>query len=746
MAPSSSLTDFVNVIQSSVFQNPLFLHPSDGPGSLCVQEKLLGDQYYRSWKRSIEIALSTKRKLGFIRGTILRSLDDAALQEQWDTCNNMVINWLVSEYYTNMKCVWEELDSMNELPGYPAWHYKSKQSQQKGKGKTTSLNAPSKRTAAAVESGNVVFTSKQFEQLMKSLPHFNVQNLNKSGDSDEELDHHFAADLVTRKVLGIGKKQAGLYHLLNIPIDQIYQQLSAMVISALKDCSLYSFFANSMPNKSGFGDCVVTVTYLTNRFPSVVLGNKTPYEMLMNKKPSYYNLKVFGCLDVASNPSRVTDKMAPRGVPCLFLGYPPHQKGYTLLNPLTHNRFVSRAMKFYEHIFPYSKTSMSQILKPIPTPSSSLWYEDFKTFNTHPSITEAQSQNITKPTDSSSLPNTQDATKYVTPEVQPSVLPNTHKATDFVEPVVDTSVLYPSFQPTMLVVETRRSARQHVPPTWFKDFVIPSHVLRANQELAILPSDKKAINCHWIFKTKLKADGSKDKKKARLVVNGNRQRKGIDYEETFVPVAKMVTVKALLAIAAMQGWDICQMDISNAFLHGDLFEEVYMKCPPGYVGQGRVIKETTEYYFPHKGFERIKLLLGLEVCKNDQGIFISQKKHTTDMLKETGDQNAKPYKLPMDQHVKLQADIGTPLPDSEVTWLVSLLKDLGIKDLGPVDLKCDNQAAIHIAANPVFHARTKHIEVDCHYVRDQMKSGLVKPSYVSTKDQVANVFTKVLPT
>ncbi|GJV47377.1 retrovirus-related pol polyprotein from transposon TNT 1-94 [Tanacetum coccineum] len=156
----------------------------------------------------------------------------------------------------------------------------------------------------------------------------------------------------------------------------------------------------------------------------------------------------------------------------------------------------------------------------------------------------------------------------------------------------------------MPVVETRRSARQHVPPTWFKDFVIPSHVPRANQvsstplqhtfqaflcalvaqvtptyfkeaikdpawcktmndelralelngtwELTVLPPDKKAINCHWIFKTKLKANGSEDKKKARLVVNGNRQRKGIDYEETFTPVAKIVTVKALLAIATMK--------------------------------------------------------------------------------------------------------------------------------------------------------------------------------------------------
>ncbi|GJW15837.1 retrovirus-related pol polyprotein from transposon TNT 1-94 [Tanacetum coccineum] len=189
---------------------------------------------------------------------------------------------------------------------------------------------------------------------------------------------------------------------------------------------------------SYWGDYVVTATYLINRFPSVVLGNKTPYEMIMNKKPSYSNLKVFGCLAVESNPSRVTDKMAPRGVPCLFLGYPPHQKGYTLLNLLTHTRFVSRDVTFYEHIFPYSNSSMSQIPKPIPTPSSSLWYKDFKAFNTYPSITETQSQNVAEPVDSSVLPNTQDAIEYVTPEVEPFVLLNTNEAADFVKPAVDT--------------------------------------------------------------------------------------------------------------------------------------------------------------------------------------------------------------------------------------------------------------------------------------------------------------------
>ena len=166
---ASSSSDASNNNQSLMFQNPLFLHPSDGPGTLVVNEKLLGAQNYRSWKRSVEIALSTKRKLGFIRGTVPRSPDDVCLQEQWDTCNNLVISWLmnsvsdsiaksimfigtahaiwiqletrfalsngshkyklnretyetvqsgrsVSEYFTCMKCIWEELDSMNELP------------------------------------------------------------------------------------------------------------------------------------------------------------------------------------------------------------------------------------------------------------------------------------------------------------------------------------------------------------------------------------------------------------------------------------------------------------------------------------------------------------------------------------------------------------------------------------------------------------------------------------------------------
>lgn len=85
------------------------------------------------------------------------------------------------------------------------------------------------------------------------------------------------------------------------------------------------------------------------------------------------------------------------------------------------------------------------------------------------------------------------------------------------------------------------------------------------------------------------------------------------------------------------------------------------------------------------------------------------------------------------------------LTTCEVTWLSAMLKDLGFKDLPSTILKCDNKAALAIAANPVLHERTKHVELDCHYVREQVQAGNILPTYTPSGDQVADIFTKVLP-
>lgn len=118
-------------------------------------------------------------------------------------------------------------------------------------------------------------------------------------------------------------------------------------------------------------------------------------------------------------------------------------------------------------------------------------------------------------------------------------------------------------------------------PHWVEAINLELEALEKNHtwEVTTLPPNRKAIGCKWIFKTKFKADGSVDKYKARLVILGYKQQYWIDYVETFVPVTKMSTVRAMLAVAAMKNWFVHQLDVSNAFLNGKLEETVYMTMP-----------------------------------------------------------------------------------------------------------------------------------------------------------------------
>jgi hypothetical protein len=107
--------------------------------------------------------------------------------------------------------------------------------------------------------------------------------------------------------------------------------------------------------------------------------------------------------------------------------------------------------------------------------------------------------------------------------------------------------------------------------------------LEANKTWDVIdcPAGVIPLGCKWVYSIKVKSDGSLDRYKARLVALGNNQEYGVNYEETFAPVAKMTTICTILAIAASQNWDLHQMDMKNAFLHGDLKEDLYMRPPAG---------------------------------------------------------------------------------------------------------------------------------------------------------------------
>lgn len=130
----------------------------------------------------------------------------------------------------------------------------------------------------------------------------------------------------------------------------------------------------------------MTAAHIINRLHVQVLGNKTPYEALCKQEPKYNHLKVLGCLAFAYNPEHSSDKFFPRGVPCVFMGYPPTQKGFKLLNLVSMQMFISRDVTFHEVVFPFNTKTAKSYMQPIPDPKPTHtkpsyddeWFENYE--------------------------------------------------------------------------------------------------------------------------------------------------------------------------------------------------------------------------------------------------------------------------------------------------------------------------------------------------------------------------------
>ncbi|KAF5447982.1 hypothetical protein F2P56_033491 [Juglans regia] len=262
--------------------------------------------------------------------------------------------------------------------------------------------------------------------------------------------------------------------------------------------------------------------------------------------------------------------------------------------------------------------------------------------------------------------------------------------------------------------------------------------LEQNQTWIItdLPLGKEAIDCKYVYKTKFHADGSVERLKVRLVAKGFTQQEGINYTETFSPVAKLVTVRILLSIAAVKGWFLFQFDVNNAFLHRDLDEEIYMRKSPGYTkgspnqfftkldGTSFIVllvyvddiiiagncsssiaslKCFLNTQFKIKDLGCVHYFLGLEVARSFKGIHLCQRKYALDILADSGTLGSKPLKFPLEQNFKLSKDSGVPLSDpSTYRRLIGRLLYLTIT-------RPDLCYAIHLLRQFMSHATTSHL-------------------------------------
>nr|GEY99433.1 copia protein [Tanacetum cinerariifolium] len=195
---------------------------------------------------------------------------------------------------------------------------------------------------------------------------------------------------------------------------------------------------------------------------------------------------------------------------------------------------------------------------------------------------------------------------------------------------------------------------------------------------------------------------------------GYAQTYGIDYSETFSPVIKISSIQLFISLAATYDWAFHQLDVKNAFLHGDIEEKVYMEQPLVFLALGiKKLKSFIGTCFQTKDLRSLKYFLGIKVSHSSKGICLSQRKYRLDLLDDAGN--------PVFWKSKKQNVMSRSSSDAkyramaqttcELVWLRSLLDEIGFLQSKPMKMWRDNQAAIYIVTNPVFHERTKHIEM-----------------------------------
>ncbi|KAG8488224.1 hypothetical protein CXB51_018059 [Gossypium anomalum] len=654
-------------------------------------------------------------------------------------------------------------------------------------------------------------------------------------------------------------------------------------------------FQKNVP-KQYWGEAVLTATHLLNRLPTKVLESQSPMQVLAKFFPdlntsSNLTPKVFGYVAFVHVHSQNREKFDPRAVKCVFLGYSSTQKGYKCYHPATKTFFVTAEVTFAEQenfftrpylqgetLFTEDKdkefflldiptpvqqpnTLIPALSTPIPTP--------VQQSNTHtqtlPATQPAQLETMTpiQPETEPSTPKSprgiQDTTRPllvysrkkapvqvqsssspIRPEVtaEPTLNSNTTDLDDF--PIaIRKRTRACTKHPLHLFMSYKNLSHNHkafltslnsisIPKTvfealedenWRNATKVEVEALEKNKtwDLVKLPEGKKPVGCRWVYIVKYKSDGSLERYKARLVAKRYTQMYGIDYLETFAPVAKMNT----------------QFDIKNAFLHGDLEEEVYMDVPPGFgpnTGQaqkyivdlltetgklgckpaetpievnhrlGDVLEDTA---VDRRSYQKlVGKLIYLSHTKPDiayavgvvsQFMHNPKKSHLSAVYQILQYLKGKPGKgilFKKGENLTLEASTDADYAGSmvdrrstsgyctflggnlvtwrskkqnvvarssaeaeframalgvcELLWLKIILEDLKIKWEGPMKLYCDNKSAINIAHNPVQHDRTKHVEVDRHFIKEKLDSGLICTPFVSTDEQLADILTKGL--
>lgn len=389
---------------------------------------------------------------------------------------------------------------------------------------------------------------------------------------------------------------------------------------------------NADLSKNYWAEAVTTAAYIINRSPTHALSDITPHEVWTGQKPDLSNTRIFGCPAMVHIPKEKRQKLDVKSRQLIFVGYSECTKGYRFIDPKTNKAVISRDVHFLEEnikskivestSFSAPETKINNINQEVhETQILKDKNNNEKNNNNEQKLTqiylplnEQESELITQDdenTDEEEQSSSNNLSKSIT---------DTSSNTDYENPLDDT------YLPSQSVdispanetgIKTRRQRKLQTNNESSSLYICMNgestssllnndpqsleEALQSNESeewkqamkeeyeslihnntwsLVDLPGGKKVIPCKWVFKRKFDHTGEISRYKARLVIKGYKQKKGIDYNEIYAPVVRYTSIRYLMGIAAKYNLEIHQMDAITAFLQGDVDEDIYMSQPP----------------------------------------------------------------------------------------------------------------------------------------------------------------------
>ena len=355
-------------------------------------------------------------------------------------------------------------------------------------------------------------------------------------------------------------KQEGVRHEVTVPKTPQQNGVAERMNRTLVE-SVRSMLSDSHLPKKFWAEALATAVYLHNRSPTRAVEGKTPFEAWTKEKPDVSHLKAFGCLSYAHVPKDERQKLDAKARMCIMLGYGTETKAYRLYDVERKRVIFSREVVFDETKNGIEKESVSK------DSDTECVHLESSSDDDH---TESSEEEPQSPQEEVSEPvRRQSAREKRRPDFYG------YRVT-----VADTSG-----DPTSIKEALTSPDKAH----WTNAMEKEMESLQTNKvwDLVELPKDRRVVGSKWVFKTKRSADGTVERHKARLVAQGYSQRYGQDYDETFSPVVRFESLRTVVALAVQNGLQMHQMDVTTAFLNGELHEEVYMKQPEGFAVRGK---------------------------------------------------------------------------------------------------------------------------------------------------------------